>query len=125
LRVLIVEQDAWASLRLVRLVSEHADLEVIGALSDWDEALGVLTRNCAEIVFVDSNIVAYSSIDRAGPAGVKVWVLMTGSGQDAFARNEAPATRVLVLLKPFDRTRLEQVIAKIRQILLKSPIADS
>jgi two-component system, LytTR family, response regulator len=122
-RVLIVDDEESARLRLRLLIRRYEDLEIVGECETTDEARVQIARLAPDIVFLDIQMPGGSPIDmlrtqqsgRAKPAVVFV-TAHSAFGVDAFDVDAAD-----YLLKPFTATRFAKALSKARERLGASP----
>lgn len=122
-RVLIVDDEESARLRLRLLIGRHPDLQVVGECETTDEARLQIANLAPDIVFLDIQMPGGSPIDmlrtehfgRTKPAVVFVTAHST-FGVDAFDVDAAD-----YLLKPFTASRFAKALSKARERLGSSP----
>ncbi len=117
LRVLIVDDEALARDRLRGMLEAEAGVEVVGECANGTEALTAIRFASPDAVFLD--------IQMPGPDGLQVAALLPATGRPAivfttahaqFALGAFDAAAVDYLLKPFDRDRLGQALARVRAL---------
>ena len=118
IRALIVDDEALARSRLRKLLSEAADLEVIGEASNGPEAISFIREHRPGLAFLDIQMPEVNGFDvlRALPA--EVWpavVFVTAYHEHAIQAFEVNALDYL--LKPFTQARLLEAVQRARQRL--------
>jgi two-component system LytT family response regulator len=113
IRVAVVDDEAMARKRLVRLASEVDGVEVTAAFGDG----AALVARAAEfdVVLLDIELGGTSGLDvlRAlGDAGPRV-IFVTAHAEHALAAFDAGA--IDYVLKPVDAPRLEKALSRVRQ----------
>ncbi len=117
LRVLIVDDEALARERLRGMLESEAGVEVVGECANGTDALTAIRFAQPDAVFLD--------IQMPGPDGLQVAALLPATGRPAivfttahaqFALGAFDAAAVDYLLKPFDRDRLGQALARLRTL---------
>lgn len=118
-RVLIVDDEQSARMRLRLLVSRYHDLEIVGECATTEEARANIAALAPDIVFLDIQMPGGSPIEmlRAGTSGrVKPAVVFVTAhstfGVDAFDVDAAD-----YLLKPFTASRFAKALNKARERL--------
>lgn len=122
-RVLIVDDEQSARMRLRLLIQRYGDLEIVGECETTEEARTQIERLAPEIVFLDIQMPGGSPIDmlrarsfgRVNPAVVFVTAHST-FGVDAFDVDAAD-----YLLKPFTASRFARALSKARERLKSIP----
>ena len=122
-RVLIVDDEQSARMRLRLLTARYDDLEIVGECETTDEAREKIADLAPDIVFLDIQMPGGSPIDmlraesfgRVKPAVVFVTAHST-FGVDAFDVDAAD-----YLLKPFTASRFAKALNKARERLGSSP----
>lgn len=120
-RVMIVDDEPSARMRLRLLIQRYDDLELVGECETTEEARAEIARLAPDIVFLDIQMPGGSPFDmlRAGferePAVIFVTAYST-FGVDAFDVDAAD-----YLLKPFTASRFAKALAKARERLAAVP----
>ncbi len=116
LRVLIADDEAPARRKLGRLLGEHDDVEIVAEASNGIDAVDLIALTKPEIAFLDIQMpdldglgVAETIASSERPAAV---VFVTAFDQYAIKAFEVRALDYL--LKPYDRERFEQALARAR-----------
>jgi two-component system LytT family response regulator len=121
-RVIIVDDEQSARMRLRLLIQRHADLEVVSECETAEEARAEIARLAPDIVFLDIQMPGGSPIDmlRDGNFGRKPAVIFVTAhstfGVDAFDVDAAD-----YLLKPFTASRFVKALNKARERLAAAP----
>jgi two-component system, LytTR family, response regulator len=116
-RVLIVDDEQSARVRLRLLIERYKDLEIVGECDSTEEARTQIARLAPEIVFLDIQMPGGSPIDmlryehsgRVHPAVIFVTAHST-FGVDAFDVGAAD-----YLLKPFTASRFAKALSRARE----------
>jgi two-component system, LytTR family, response regulator len=124
LRVLIVDDEAFARQRLRRLLTEEADVEVIGEAANGREAIALITQHDPDVVLLDVQMPRIDGFGvlRAldGPAPLVIFV--TAFDEHAVAAFNVHAFDYI--LKPVDPARFTDAIARARAQIEQSTIAE-
>jgi two-component system LytT family response regulator len=124
LRVLIVDDEAFARQRLRRLLTEQADVEVIGEAANGREAIAFITQHNPDVVLLDVQMPRIDGFGvlRAldGPAPLVIFV--TAFDEHAVAAFNVHAFDYI--LKPVDPARFADAIARARAQIEQSTIAE-
>jgi two-component system LytT family response regulator len=123
-RVLIVDYEAFARQRLRRLLTEQADVEVIGEAANGREAIALITQHDPDVVLLDVQMPRIDGFGvlRAldGPAPLVIFV--TAFDEHAVAAFNVHAFDYI--LKPVDPARFADAIARARAQIEQSTIAE-
>jgi len=124
LRVLIVDDEAFARQRLRRLLSEQPDIEIVGEASNGREAIALITSHNPDVVLLDVQMprVDGFAVLRAldGPAPLVIFV--TAFDEHAVAAFNIHAFDYI--LKPVEPARFAEAIARARAQIEQSTAAD-
>jgi len=117
IRALIVDDEPLARERIRGLLAEDADVEVVGECSDGKEAVEAVRRLAPDLVFLDVQMAemdGFSVLDEVGDR-IPAVIFVTAYDQHALKAFEVHALDFL--LKPFDRERFWQALARIKDHL--------
>ena len=124
LRVLIVDDEAFARQRLRRLLTEESDIEVVGEASNGREAISMITTHNPDVVLLDVQMPRVDGFGVLrgldGPAPLVIFV--TAFDEHAVAAFDVHAFDYI--LKPVDPTRFSAAIARARSEIAKSSAAE-
>lgn len=122
--VVIVDDEELARERLRHLCARHDEVEVVAECADGDEALTAIARERPDLVFLDISMpgrdgveVAQAVVDAPGSPAI---VFVTAHDQFALQAFEVSAMDYLV--KPVDRERFDQALARVAR-RLRGPAA--
>lgn len=117
LRAAIVDDEPLARARLSRLLGRQPDIEVVGSYADGALALEALSRQPADLVFLDirmPEIDGFSLLDRLPPARRPLVVFVTAYRAHALDAFDVQA--VDYLLKPLSEQRLAKALGRVRDL---------
>lgn len=124
LRVLIVDDEAFARQRLRRLLSEQPDIEIVGEAANGREAVALITTHNPDVVLLDVQMprVDGFGVLRAldGPAPLVIFV--TAFDEHAVAAFNVHAFDYI--LKPVEPARFADAIARARAQIEQSTAAE-
>ena len=118
IRVLIVDDEALARLRLQDLLREEHGVTVVGEAQDGDGAVDAIRTLRPDLVFLDVQMPGKSGLEVVREIGVErmpLTIFVTAFDQYALQAFDAAATDYLV--KPFDDERFEQALRRARRAL--------
>ena len=111
IRTLIVDDEAMARERILGLLSQEQDVEVVGQCSDGQQAVSAIQQLSPELVFLDVQMPAvdgFGVIRQVGAERMPMVVFVTAYDEYALQAFEVHALDYL--LKPFGRDRLQQCL---------------
>jgi two-component system LytT family response regulator len=125
MRVLIADDEPLARERLRMLLASEDSLEVIAECQTGSEAIDSITRLQPDLVFLDVQMpgaTGFDVIEAIGPARMPLVVFVTA--YDKYALRAFDVHALDYLLKPFDRERFEQTLARARQQIERRSTGD-
>ena len=127
IRVMVVDDEALARERMVRLVASDPELELVAQAADGVEAMRLLAKQSVDVLFLDIDMpgkngieVALELADQKTPPRV---VFVTAHNEFAVKAFEAHA--IDYVLKPFDPERLRKSFERVKEaVKLKQPASE-
>ena len=116
IRTLIVDDEPLARERLRMLLSTEPWLEIIGEASNGSSTVDAIRKQKPDLVFLDvemPNVSGFDVIEAIGAERMPFVIFVTA--YDKYAIRAFDVHAVDYLLKPFDRDRFYQALAKARQ----------
>ncbi len=111
IRTLVVDDEPMARERILGLLAQEADVEVVGQCSDGRQAISAIQQLSPELVFLDVQMPAidgFGVIRQVGAERMPMVVFVTAYDEYALQAFEVHALDYL--LKPFGRDRLQQCL---------------
>lgn len=114
MRALIVDDEALARSKLVRMLRVFPDVEVVGEASDGAAALRLTMQLRPDVIFLDVQMPGVDGFDVAAslPDDAPALVFVTAFDQYALRAFDTHATDYL--LKPVEPERLERAVERLR-----------
>ena len=115
MKVLVVDDEPMARRRLVRLLEEEDDAEVVGACGSGEEAVDAIRRLTPDLVLLDvqmSGMDGFSVIGEVGPDRMPAVIFTTAYDEHAVRAFEVHALDYL--LKPFTTDRFREALGRAR-----------
>ncbi len=114
MRVLIVDDEAPARVKLRRMLAAFDDVEVVGEAGDGAQALALAAQLAPDAIFLDVQMPEVGGFDVAAslPDGGPAIVFVTAHDRYALAAFDTHA--VDYLLKPVTPERLERAVQRVR-----------
>jgi DNA-binding LytR/AlgR family response regulator len=128
-RCIVIDDEALARERITHYLSQSSLCEVVAQASNYASAKQLILEQQPDICFLDIQIIGGSGVEPAKELKNCVschWVFTTAYSEHALTAFELDATDYL--LKPFEDSRIAQVIAKIHKAnkpVLSAPSAPS
>jgi two-component system LytT family response regulator len=124
LRVLIVDDEAFARQRLRRLLAEESDVEVVGEAANGREAIALITTHNPDVVLLDVQMPRVDGFGVLrgldGPAPLVIFV--TAFDEHAVAAFDVHAFDYI--LKPVDPARFADAMARARAAIAQTTAAE-
>src|SRR5688572_18931877 len=123
-RALVVDDEAVARRRVIRMAGERGDIEVVGEAGGGQDALSAIERLRPELVFLDVQMPDMDGFEvLKNIPNLPAVVFVTAYDQYALRAFEACA--VDYLLKPYETDRFNQAVDRaVRWIRTESPDED-
>jgi two-component system, LytTR family, response regulator len=115
LRTVVVEDERLARRKLVTMLSTEPGVTLVGECGTAEEAVEVLRTERPDLVFLDIQLAGmdgFEVLQRAGLENVGHVVVVTA--HDRYALKAFDVAAIDYLLKPYDRTRLRQTLARVQ-----------
>ena len=115
IRAMVVDDEAMARERVVSLLRQEQDIELIGECSDGEQAVSAIASQQPDLVFLDVQMPAvdgFRVIEQVGPEKMPAVVFVTAYDEYAVRAFEVHALDYL--LKPFGRERFQQTLQHAR-----------
>ena len=115
IRALIVDDEPLARERLQMMLKPELDIEVVGEAINGDAAVAAIRKLAPDLVFLDIQmpvIDGFSVITEIGAERMPLTIFVTA--YDRYALRAFEVHALDYLLKPFDRERFQQALARAR-----------
>ena len=125
IRTVVVDDEPVARERIVGLLNQEKDIEVVGEYSDGTQAISAIQQQHPDLVFLDVQMPAcdgFGVIEQLGPEQVPAVVFVTAYDEYALKAFEVHA--IDYLLKPFGRDRFAQTLQHAREHLERRRAGD-
>lgn len=116
LRVLVVDDEPLGRQRLLDLLQDEADVEVVGTAADGAAAVEAIRSMRPDLVFLDVQMPRMSGIDvvqAIGPTEMPATIFVTA--YDQYALDAFDSAAVDYLVKPFKDDRFEEAVRRARR----------
>lgn len=125
IRTLVVDDEPMARQRIVGLLAQEKDIEVVGECVDGRQAVAAIHEQHPDLVFLDVQMPAidgFGVIEQVGADEIPAVVFVTAYDQYALKAFEVHA--IDYLLKPFGRGRFQQALVHARAHLERRRAGD-
>lgn len=125
IRTLVVDDEPLARERVLSLLRQEADVEVVGECSDGGQAVSAIQRHAPDLVFLDVQMPGcdgFEVIRSIGPDRMPTVVFVTAYDEYALQAFEVHALDYL--LKPFGKDRFQQTLRHAREALERRRAGD-
>lgn len=116
LRVLVAEDEPLGQARILELLEEQPNVEIVGTVENGNAAIEAIQELKPDLVFLDVQMPRKSGIDvvrSIGPAAMPVTVFVTGFDRYAVEAFEFAAVDYIV--KPYSDERFEEAFHRARR----------
>jgi two-component system LytT family response regulator len=117
LRVLVVDDEPLARLRLEDLLGREPDVEIVGTAADGATAIAEIRRLRPDLVFLDVQMPERTGLDVARELGAEMPMTVFVTAYDQYALQAFDVAAVDYLVKPFDDERFEEAFRRARRRL--------
>jgi len=117
-RVVIVDDEPLARERLRTLLADEPGMEIVGEANDGRSAVEAIASLSPDLAFLDVQLpgsTGFEIIEQVGASRMPFVIFVTA--YDRYALRAFDVHALDYLLKPFDRERFRQAIARVRQQL--------
>ena len=118
IRTMVIDDEQMARERIVGLLAQEKDIELVGECSDGAQAVAAIQDQHPDLVFLDVQMPAFDGfgvIREVGPDHMPAVVFVTAYDEYALRAFEVHA--IDYLLKPFGRDRFQQTLQHAREHL--------
>ncbi|MGB0166707.1 MAG: LytR/AlgR family response regulator transcription factor [Luteibaculum sp.] len=112
MRTLIVDDERLARQELIKLLSDYANIEVVGESANVDEAKEAIEKERPDLVFLDIQMPGKSGFDLLEDLDHIPYVVFV-TAYDEYAIKAFEVNALDYLLKPIEQHRLEDAIKKV------------
>src|SRR5436190_2002687 len=112
-RIIVVDDEAPARQHLARILSEHADVQVIAEAANGFEALEVISEHRPDVVFLDIEMPGFNGFEVVQNLEDPPLIVFQ-TAYDEYAVRAFEANALDYLLKPIQPQRVAQCLERIR-----------
>ncbi len=121
MRALLVDDEQPARERLRRMLSAFDDLEIVGEAEDGEQAIEKILDLDPDLVFLDIQMPGCTGMEVAASLPSPRPKIIFCTAFDEYAVDAFEVQAVDYLLKPVNRARLDQAIARVRGLPAAGP----
>src|SRR5688500_16114890 len=125
IRTLVVDDEPLARERVVGFLNAEPDIEIVGQCRDGEEAATAIVDHAPDLVFLDVQMPAmngFEVIEAVGNEKMPLVIFVTAYDQHALKAFQVRALDYL--LKPFDRERFTEALARARKQIERNETGD-
>ena len=125
IRTMVVDDEPVARERMVGLLSQEKDIELVGECADGQQAVNAIQQQHPDLVFLDVQMPGaggFEVLQAVGPERMPMVIFVTAYDQHALRAFEVRALDYL--LKPFDRTRFHDAVQRARATIEQQETGD-
>jgi two-component system, LytTR family, response regulator len=116
LRALIVEDEPLGYQRLLNLLGDQKDVQVVGWARDAESAIEAIRSRNPDVIFLDVELVGSSGVDVIRSSGIEDPPLVVFvTAHDRYAVEAFELAAVDYLLKPYTDERVEEALQRVRR----------
>ena len=115
MKILIVDDEAYARDKLRRLVAEHVADAVVSEARDGQDALECIQKQQPDLVFLDIQMPEMDGITVASQLTAPVPLIVFVTAYDQFALQAFDANAIDYLLKPYDEARFLRALQRVSE----------
>jgi two-component system LytT family response regulator len=123
IRTLIVDDEPVARARVLSLLREEADIEVVGECSTGPQAVSVIEATSPDLVFLDVQMPQMDGFALARSLGQDMPAVVFVTAYDEYALQAFEIHALDYLLKPFSAERFKSALTHVRQHIAKRQAA--
>lgn len=126
IRAVVVDDEMLARTRLKKFLAEEPDLEIIGECANGRTAVDFIRQHRPNLAFLDVQMPQFSGFDvvRALPPDCLPAIVFV-TAHDRYAVEAFETQAIDYLLKPFNRSRLQEAVRRARLRLQASATAQA
>jgi len=112
MRALVIDDERLARIELIKLLTEHPEIEVIGEAANADEAMDLIEKLNPDLLFLDIQMPGKSGFELLEMLDTVPMVIFT-TAFDQYALKAFEVSALDYLLKPIQPERLNETITKL------------
>ena len=114
IRTVVVDDEPVARERIIGLLSQEKDIEVVGEYSDGSQAVSAIQQQHPDLVFLDVQMPACDGFGVIQQLGEQMPAVVFVTAYDEYALKAFEVHAIDYLLKPFGRDRFAQTLQHAR-----------
>jgi two-component system, LytTR family, response regulator len=119
IRTLVVDDEPVARARVLALLRDEADIEVVGECSTGSQAISVIEATAPDLVFLDVQMPQMDGFALARTLGQDMPAVVFVTAYDEYALQAFEIHALDYLLKPFSAERFKSALTHARQHIAK------
>ena len=120
LNVLIVDDEKYSRIFLHSMLSQHAEIKIVGELEDGDKVIEFTTRQNIDIMFLDIAMPAKNGLELAKQLRetTDAYIIFV-TGHAEYAALAFDMDTVDYIMKPYDEERVGRALKRVKQKILE------
>jgi len=123
IRTLVVDDEPVARARVLSLLSDESDIEVIGECESGPQAISAIERTSPDLVFLDIQMPQMDGVALARTLGEAMPAVVFVTAYDEYALRAFEVHALDYVLKPFSAERFKSAVMHARQHLSRRKTA--
>jgi len=120
IRALVVDDEPIARARMLSLLKEERDVEVVGECADGPQAMSAIAQTAPDLVFLDVQLPDMNGFELADALGTRhMPAVVFVTAYDEYALRAFEIHALDYLLKPFSRERFKAALSHAREHLAR------
>jgi two-component system LytT family response regulator len=119
IRTLVVDDEPVARARMLSLLQDESDIEVIGQCQSGTEAVSAIEQASPDLIFLDIQMPQMDGLQLARALGDRMPAVVFVTAYDEYALRAFEVHALDYVLKPFSAERFKAALAHARQHLSK------
>ncbi len=125
IRALVVDDEPMARDRVLSLLQQEEDIEVVGECGDGTQAVAAIQHHLPDLVFLDVQMPGHNGFEVIQAVGVdRMPIVIFVTAYDEYALRAFEVHALDYLLKPFGRDRFQQTLQHTRAALERRRAGD-
>jgi two-component system, LytTR family, response regulator len=122
IRTLLIDDEHLAIAELTHMLAAYADIEIVGKAQEAGTAIQLIRHEKPDLIFLDINMPEKNGFDMLSELDEAPQVIFV-TAYDQYAIKAFEVNALDYLLKPVNKTRLEEAVSKVKRQMQKEASA--